>query len=117
MRFAADIVLDIVCYRRHGHNETDEPAFTQPMMYRAIAATKTTRTLYAERLAAEGVVPAAEAQAMLDGFTPDAGGGERGGQAYKPNKADWLEGHWSGFQPADEEFEQRGGHRCPDSAR
>ncbi len=56
MRFATDIVLDIVCYRRHGHNETDEPAFTQPMMYRAIGQTKTTRTLYAERLAAEGVV-------------------------------------------------------------
>ena len=48
MRFATDIVLDIVCYRRHGHNETDEPAFTQPLMYRAINQTKTTRTLYAE---------------------------------------------------------------------
>ncbi len=68
MRFAADIVLDIVCYRRHGHNETDEPAFTQPVMYRAIASKKTTRTLYAERLAAEAVVPAAEAQAMWDEF-------------------------------------------------
>ena len=55
MRFAADIVLDIVCYRRHGHNETDEPAFTQPVMYRAIGSKKTTRTLYAETLAAEGV--------------------------------------------------------------
>ena len=55
-------MLDIVCYRRHGHNETDEPAFTQPIMYRAINKLKTTRTLYAERLAAEGVVPAAEAQ-------------------------------------------------------
>jgi 2-oxoglutarate dehydrogenase E1 component len=44
-RFACDIVLDIVCYRRHGHNETDEPAFTQPLMYRAIRARKTTRTL------------------------------------------------------------------------
>ena len=56
MRFATDIVLDIVCYRRHGHNETDEPAFTQPLMYRAINQTKTTRTLYAERLAVEGVL-------------------------------------------------------------
>ena len=68
MRFATDIVLDIVCYRRHGHNETDEPAFTQPLMYRAINQTKTTRTLYAERLAAEGVLSAAEAQAMWDEF-------------------------------------------------
>ena len=68
MRFATDIVLDIVCYRRHGHNETDEPAFTQPLMYRAINQMKTTRTLYAERLAAEGVLGAAEAQAMWDEF-------------------------------------------------
>ncbi len=55
--FATDFVLDIVCYRRHGHNETDEPAFTQPLMYRAIKDMQTTRTLYAERLAAEGTVP------------------------------------------------------------
>ena len=68
MRFATDIVLDIVCYRRHGHNETDEPAFTQPLMYRAINQKKTTRTLYAERLAVEGVLSAAEAQAMWDEF-------------------------------------------------
>ena len=56
MTFGADIVLDIVCYRRHGHNESDEPAFTQPIMYGRIKEMKTTRTLYAERLAAEGSV-------------------------------------------------------------
>ena len=76
----SDIVLDVVCYRRHGHNETDEPAFTQPLMYRAIDALKTTRTLYAERLAAEGTVPAAESKAMWDEFAKtlevDVGGGE-----------------------------------------
>ncbi len=60
MRFGTDIVLDIVCYRRHGHNETDEPAFTQPIMYRAIKEQPTTRALYAERLAAEGAVPGDE---------------------------------------------------------
>ena len=60
--FGVDMVVDIVCYRRHGHNETDEPAFTQPIMYRAIAAHRTTRTLYAEALAAEGSVAAAEAR-------------------------------------------------------
>jgi 2-oxoglutarate dehydrogenase E1 component len=107
MRFAADIVLDIVCYRRHGHNETDEPAFTQPEMYRAIAATKTTRTLYAERLAAEDVVPAAEAQAMWDAFQAAMEAANEAAKAYKPNKADWLEGHWSGFHPADIEFERQ----------
>jgi 2-oxoglutarate dehydrogenase E1 component len=107
MRFATDFVLDIVCYRRHGHNETDEPAFTQPEMYRAIAAKKTTRTLYAERLAAEGVVPAAEAQAMWDEFQAAMEAANEAAKAYKPNKADWLEGHWSGFHPADIEFERQ----------
>ena len=68
MAFGTDVVLDIVCYRRHGHNETDEPAFTQPLMYRAIDALQTTRTLYAERLAAEGVVTADDARAMADAY-------------------------------------------------
>jgi 2-oxoglutarate dehydrogenase E1 component len=106
MRFAADIVLDIVCYRRHGHNETDEPAFTQPIMYRAIDATKTTRTKYAERLAAEGVVPAADAQAMWNDFQAAMEAANQAAKAYKPNKADWLEGHWSGFHPPEPEFER-----------
>lgn len=99
MRFAADIVLDIVCYRRHGHNETDEPAFTQPIMYRAIGQKKTTRALYADRLAAEGTVSATEAQAMWDAFARTLEEADAAGKSYKPNKADWLEGHWSGFHP------------------
>jgi 2-oxoglutarate dehydrogenase E1 component len=103
MQFAADIILDIVCYRRHGHNETDEPAFTQPLMYKAINATKTTRTLYAEKLAAEGTVPAAESKAMLDDFTKTLDDANAAAKSYKPNKADWLEGHWSGFHPVDQE--------------
>ncbi len=101
--FGTDIVLDIVCYRRHGHNEADEPAFTQPIMYRAIHAQRTTRTLYAERLAREGVVSAADAQAMWDTFAHTLEDAYHAAQAYKPNKADWLEGHWSGLrQPGDE---------------
>ena len=97
MRFATDIVLDIVCYRRHGHNETDEPAFTQPLMYHAIKQKKTTRTLYAERLAGEGVISGTEAQAMWDEFAHTLEDADAAGKSYKPNKADWLEGHWSGF--------------------
>ena len=103
MEFGCDIVLDIVCYRRHGHNETDEPAFTQPLMYRAIAALPTTRTLYAGRLAAAGVVTAAEAQAMADELTATLEAANAAAKSYKPNKADWLEGHWSGLsQPEDD---------------
>ncbi len=105
MRFATDIVLDIVCYRRHGHNETDEPAFTQPVMYRAIRALPTTRALYAAALAREGAVPAGEAQAMMDGFAAELEAAYQAAQAYRPNKADWLEGHWSGLDAASDAAE------------
>jgi 2-oxoglutarate dehydrogenase E1 component len=69
------VVIDLVCYRRHGHNEADEPAATQPLMYQKIRAMKTTRELYAARLDGEGSVPAAASQALVDGYrnTLDAG--------------------------------------------
>ncbi len=66
--FNKDIVIDLVCYRRHGHNEADEPAATQPVMYQVIRAHKTPRELYAERLVADGVVDAAAAAALVDGY-------------------------------------------------
>jgi 2-oxoglutarate dehydrogenase E1 component len=106
MRFATDIVLDVVCYRRHGHNETDEPAFTQPLMYRAIDKTRTTRTLYVERLVVEGVITAADAQKMWDDFSQTLEAANAAGKSYKPNKADWLEGHWSGMSQPDPEAER-----------
>lgn len=64
--FGRDVVIDMVCYRRRGHNETDEPSGTQPLMYQIINKLKTTRTLYAERLIADNVVSEAEAVAMVD---------------------------------------------------
>ncbi len=103
--FATDIVLDIVCYRRHGHNETDEPAFTQPIMYRAIKDLKTTRTLYAEKLIAEGACTEAEATAMWNGFNDQLEAAYTVAKEYKPNKADWLEGHWAGLKQPDSEAE------------
>ncbi len=104
--FGTDFVLDIVCYRRHGHNETDEPAFTQPIMYRAIRDMATTRTLYARKLAAEGAVTEDEAKAMWDDFTATLEESFKAAQGYKPNKADWLEGRWAGFKQADQEDER-----------
>ena len=106
MKFATDFVLDIVCYRRHGHNETDEPAFTQPIMYRAIKGMRTTRALYAERLATEGSVPPGEAAAMSAAFDQTLEDAYAAAQSYKPNKADWLEGHWSGMSTAAQQDEQ-----------
>jgi 2-oxoglutarate dehydrogenase E1 component len=119
MQFGCDIVLDIVCYRRHGHNETDEPAFTQPIMYRAIKNMKTTRELYAERLASEGVIAAGGAQAMWDDFTRTLEDAFQAAKAYKPNKADWLEGHWSGLGQPDKADEWTEGDTAahPDTLR
>jgi 2-oxoglutarate dehydrogenase E1 component len=107
MRFAADIVLDIVCYRRHGHNETDEPAFTQPMMYKAIGLQPTTRKLYADRLAAEEMVSAADARGMVEDLSKTYEEAYQAAQSYKVNKADWLEGHWSGLKQSDQEVERQ----------
>jgi 2-oxoglutarate dehydrogenase E1 component len=68
MRFRKDVVIDLVCYRRHGHNEADEPAATQPGMYRVIRQHPTARRLYADRLIAAGVLADADAQAMLEQY-------------------------------------------------
>src|SRR2546421_12360534 len=68
MRFRKDVVIDLVCYRRHGHNEADEPAATQPGMYRAIRQHPTARRLYADRLVEAGVLTQADAQAMLEQY-------------------------------------------------
>jgi len=107
MQFAVDVVVDLVCYRRHGHNETDEPAFTQPIMYKAIRAQKTTRMVYAERLAAEGSVTAEDAQAMVDSFNAKLEEAFQAAASYKPNKADWLEGHWSGLTAPNSDDESK----------
>ena len=104
--FQTDIVLDIVGYRRHGHNETDEPAFTQPVMYKAIRGLPTTRTLYAQRLQNEGTVSADDARAMWDGFNAKLEDAFQAAQSYRPNKADWLEGKWSGLKQAGTEGEE-----------
>jgi 2-oxoglutarate dehydrogenase E1 component len=68
MKFHKDVVIDLVCYRRHGHNEADEPAATQPLMYQVIRKKPTARQLYADKLTAEGVLTAAEAAAMMERY-------------------------------------------------
>ena len=67
-QFRKDVVIDLVCYRRRGHNEADEPAATQPMMYQKIRNHPTTRALYARRLLAEGAISAAQEQDLVDGY-------------------------------------------------
>ena len=106
MEFAVDVVIDLVCYRRHGHNENDEPAFTQPIMYKAIKELKTTRAIYAEALAKEGSVTEAQAKTIADEYNQTLEDAYKGAQSYKVNKADWLEGHWAGLNEAGDEEEQ-----------
>jgi 2-oxoglutarate dehydrogenase E1 component len=96
--FGRDVVLDVIGYRRNGHNETLEPAFTQPVMYSAIRNHPTTRTIYAERLATEGSVSAAESSQMVQDFYNKLDDALKATSSYKPNKADWLDGAWSGLQ-------------------
>jgi 2-oxoglutarate dehydrogenase E1 component len=99
-RFGKDVVIDLFCYRRHGHNEGDEPAFTQPSMYRTIARHPTTRQLYAEKLVAEGVLTQADVERMASEFVANLEAQFEAAKNYRPNKADWLEGAWAGFEPA-----------------
>ncbi len=99
-QFGKDVVIDLFCYRRHGHNEGDEPAFTQPLMYRTIARHPTTRQLYADRLVGEGVVGAGEPEAMAARFVDRLECEFETAKSYRPNKADWLEGAWAGLGEA-----------------
>jgi 2-oxoglutarate dehydrogenase E1 component len=98
--FRKDVVIDLFCYRRHGHNETDEPAFTQPTMYRAIARHPTTRQVYAKRLVEAGVLRNGEADAIAARFVAELEMQFEAAKGYRPNKADWLEGAWAGLEQA-----------------
>lgn len=95
--FNKDVVIDMVCYRRHGHNEGDEPAFTQPIMYRKIKSQPTTREVYAKKLAAEGSISQEECDKINADFVAKLEQDFQAASAYKPNKADWLEGRWQGL--------------------
>ena len=101
--FKKDVVIDLYCYRRHGHNETDEPAFTQPLMYRTIARHPTTRQIYAQKLLAAGVLGEEEVEAMASSFVARLESEFAAAKSYRPNKADWLEGAWAGLEPAPED--------------
>lgn len=68
LQFKKDIVIDMVCYRRHGHNEADEPAMTQPLMYTAIRNKETTQELYAKKLTEEGLISASETEERIQAY-------------------------------------------------
>ncbi|MDP5308287.1 2-oxoglutarate dehydrogenase E1 component [Paracoccus spongiarum] len=103
-KFKKDVVLDIFCYRRFGHNEGDEPMFTNPAMYTSIKSHKSTLQLYTDRLVADGLIPEGEIEDMKAAFQAHLNEEFEIGKAYKPNKADWLDGKWSGFEREGAEY-------------
>src|SRR5271169_1054213 len=108
-KFHKPVVIDMFCYRRHGHNEGDEPAFTQPVMYKKIASHPSTLEIYARRLIAEGVITEGEVDKAKADWRARLDAEFEAGTGYKPNKADWLDGKWAGFKIADQEEDARRG--------
>ncbi len=106
-KFGKDVVIDIFCYRRFGHNEGDEPMFTNPLMYKQIKGHKTSLSLYTERLVKDGLIPEGEIEDMKAAFQSHLNEEFEAGKNYKPNKADWLDGRWSHLDKQDEKY-QRG---------
>ena len=98
--FKEDVVVDMFCYRRSGHNEADEPSFTQPLMYKAIKKHSTTLKIYEQQLIKEKILTIEEAQKIQINFTNFLNSEFEDAKSYKPNKADWLDGTWTGFQTA-----------------
>lgn len=107
-QFKRDIVIDMWCYRRFGHNEGDEPSFTQPLMYDKIRQHPRVSELYATRLTQEGVIDAGTAPGLRTEFDNQLSEEFEAAKSYKPNEADWFAGRWSGLhKPADPETARR----------
>ncbi len=106
-KFHRDIVIDMWCYRRFGHNEGDEPGFTQPLMYNKIRSHPGVAETYAKRLVSEGVVDQAWVDENIKQYTTRCEGEFEAGASYKPNKADWFAGRWSGLSAPKESDQGR----------
>lgn len=101
-KFHKPVVVDMFCYRRYGHNEGDEPSFTQPLMYKKIREHPTIVQVYADKLIEEGVVTADEVAKAQADFRRSLDDDFEAADSYRPNKADWLDGQWSGLGRAGE---------------
>jgi 2-oxoglutarate dehydrogenase E1 component len=106
--FKKPVVIDMFCYRRFGHNESDEPSFTQPVMYKRIASHPNVVELYGERLTREGVIEAGGVDRLRGEFRAHLEEQYETSESYKPNKADWLDGAWSGLTRPDDDGARRG---------
>ncbi len=99
--FNRDVVVDVFCYRRYGHNEGDEPMFTQPLMYKIIKQKKTPATIYAEQLIAENAVTQEVVDGVFKEFKDQFEKDFEAANNFSPNKAGWLEGEWQGLKKPD----------------
>ncbi len=97
-KFNKDVVIDMICYRRFGHNEGDEPSFTQPLMYKKIRAHPTTLNIYGKKLVQEGTLSESEFNKMNTDFKQLLENQFKTAKDYKP-KLNWFEGTWSRYQP------------------
>ncbi|WP_075219805.1 2-oxoglutarate dehydrogenase E1 component [Acuticoccus yangtzensis] len=109
-KFHKPVVIDMFCYRRFGHNEGDEPAFTQPIMYKKIRQHPTTLEIYGKRLVDEGVVSNDEVEKMKSDWREHLDAEFEAGQSFLPNKADWLDGRWKSIKPGQDADDPRRGH-------
>jgi hypothetical protein len=98
--FKKDVVIDIICYRRAGHNEGDEPRYTQPQMYRMIDKHPSTLDLYRAKLKTEGVVDDERIKQMEDFVSEEYNKSFQASSTHVPNKADWFSSYWKGFKSA-----------------
>ncbi len=108
-KFKKPVVIDMFCYRRFGHNETDEPGFTQPLMYKKIGAHKNVVALYGERLVADGTITEPEFEEMKAAYRKNLDDALSVATDYKANKADWLDGRWAGMKAAADQDDARRG--------
>ena len=100
MTFHNDVVIDLVCYRRHGHNEADEPMMTQPLMYRRIRDMETARARYAARLQGEGVIKPGEADAMVENYRTSLEAGKVVVREFLHGSTTGYEAHWEDYLSA-----------------
>jgi len=96
--FKKDVVLDLNCYRKYGHNEGDEPLYTQPLMYGKIKQHPTLEQIYSDKLIAEGVINADQYQQMVSEFNNHLISEFEIAKGYKAKEADWLKENWSKIQ-------------------
>ncbi|MBL4616635.1 MAG: 2-oxoglutarate dehydrogenase E1 component [Robiginitomaculum sp.] len=107
--FGIDVIIDMFCYRRYGHNEGDDPSFTQPIMYRKIKAQPTTLAIYTKQLIKENILTQQEADKLRTNFVAFLETEFEAGKQQEHNKADWLDGAWSGLSKANEDRAGRTG--------